>query len=156
PKGLADLPDVEYDVAVVMCADGCPGIRAKRREQWNIPVPKGMAPDQFREVRDLIGEKVRDLLGRLASEGCLPPTGPPHPRPGACVPWRPALFFPRPGSKTGFRQRPAATRQPAGNRLQCGLGIDRLEGPGSGAGSEAPRWTSLDKVCCSALRPGTK
>jgi arsenate reductase (thioredoxin) len=65
PKGLSDLPDVEYDVAVVMCDDGCSGVRAKRREKWSIPVPKGMPPDQFRAVRDQIGEKVRNLLGSL-------------------------------------------------------------------------------------------
>ena len=28
PKALSDLPDVEYDVAVVMCDAGCPGLKA--------------------------------------------------------------------------------------------------------------------------------
>lgn len=65
PKGLADLPDIEYDVAVVMCDDGCPGLRARCREDWNIPVPKGMPPDQFRVVRDQIGAKVKELLLRV-------------------------------------------------------------------------------------------
>jgi protein-tyrosine-phosphatase len=65
PKGLADLPDGTYDLAVVMCDDGCPGVKAKRREDWNIPVPKWMPADQFRAVRDLIGNKVRALLERL-------------------------------------------------------------------------------------------
>jgi PAS domain-containing protein len=40
-------------------------LRAERREDWNIPDPKGLPPEQFRAVRDLIGEKVRDLLARL-------------------------------------------------------------------------------------------
>jgi protein-tyrosine-phosphatase len=65
PKGLADLPDVEYDVAVVMCDDGCPVLKAKRREDWNIPVPKWMPPDQFRAVRDQIGERIKRLLATL-------------------------------------------------------------------------------------------
>jgi protein-tyrosine-phosphatase len=68
PKGLADLPDVEYDVAVLMCDDGSPGVRAKRRERWNVPVPKRMPPDEFRAVRDEIGEKVRNLLDGFGTE----------------------------------------------------------------------------------------
>ena len=47
------------------CGDECPALRAKRREDWNIPCPKEMPPDQFRAVRDLIGEKVKALLARL-------------------------------------------------------------------------------------------
>jgi protein-tyrosine-phosphatase len=63
-KSLADIPDVEYDVAVTMgCGDQCPWVRARRREDWAIPDPKELPPDRFREVRDLIGEKVRELLG---------------------------------------------------------------------------------------------
>jgi arsenate reductase (thioredoxin) len=65
PKGLSDVSDVDYDVAVVMCDDACPGVRAKRREHWDIPVPKSMPPDQFRAVRDQIREKVKELLLRL-------------------------------------------------------------------------------------------
>jgi protein-tyrosine-phosphatase len=65
-KGLADLPDVEFDVAVTMgCDDICTGLRAKVRENWNVPCPKAMPPDRFRGVRDLIGEKVRALLEKL-------------------------------------------------------------------------------------------
>ncbi|HKI38183.1 MAG TPA: hypothetical protein VKA46_40390 [Gemmataceae bacterium] len=63
-----DVPDVEYDVAVTMCDTGCPGLKAKRREEWNIPVPKWMPPDQFRAVRDQIGEKVKELLARVRSD----------------------------------------------------------------------------------------
>jgi protein-tyrosine-phosphatase len=67
PKQLSDLPAVEFDVAVMMgCGDECPFIRAKRRVDWNIPDPKEMPPDQFREVRDLIERKVKELLRSLA------------------------------------------------------------------------------------------
>lgn len=65
PKSLAELPELEYDVAVVMCTADCPGIKARCREEWRIPVPKCMPPDQFRAVRDQIGEKVKTLLARL-------------------------------------------------------------------------------------------
>jgi protein-tyrosine-phosphatase len=73
-KGLSELPAVEYDVAVTMgCGDNCPGLRALAREDWSIPCPKGMAPAQFRAVRDLIGERVKALLAQLdAGEPSLP------------------------------------------------------------------------------------
>jgi protein-tyrosine-phosphatase len=67
-KGLTDLPAVEFDVAVTMgCGDECPTLRAKRREDWSIPDPRDMPPEQFRAVRDLIESKVYALLGDLAS-----------------------------------------------------------------------------------------
>jgi len=37
-KSLSEVPAVEYDAAVTMgCGDACPNIRAKLREDWNIP-----------------------------------------------------------------------------------------------------------------------
>lgn len=61
-KSLDDLPDVEFDVAVTMgCGDACPNLKAVRREDWQIPDPKELPPEQFREVRDLIAQKVREL-----------------------------------------------------------------------------------------------
>ncbi len=61
-KSLDDLPDVQFDVAVTMgCGDECPMLRATRREEWQIPDPKELPPDQFRDVRDLIGRKVQQL-----------------------------------------------------------------------------------------------
>jgi arsenate reductase (thioredoxin) len=65
-KALSDLPDVEFDVAVTMgCGELCPPLRAKVREDWNVPCPKDMPPDQFRLVRDEIGAKVKALLARI-------------------------------------------------------------------------------------------
>jgi len=62
-KSLGDLPDVPFDLAVTMgCGDECPNIRASQREDWNIPDPKELPPEQFRQVRDLIGQKVKELL----------------------------------------------------------------------------------------------
>jgi len=62
-KGLTNIPDLEFDVAVTMgCGDECPLVRAKRREDWGIPDPKNMSPDEFRGVRDLIEAKVIGLL----------------------------------------------------------------------------------------------
>ncbi len=67
-KALEQIPDIDYDVAVTMgCGDECPYVRAKAREDWNIPDPKHMDMDQFREVRNLIEDKVAALIERLKS-----------------------------------------------------------------------------------------
>jgi arsenate reductase len=65
-KALADIPDVEFEVAVTMgCGDACPLVQARRRQDWNIPDPKGLPADEFRAVRDLIEQKVKALLADL-------------------------------------------------------------------------------------------
>jgi protein-tyrosine-phosphatase len=66
-KGLAELTGQEFEVVVGMgCGDeGCPLVKARRHEDWEIPDPKAMEPAAFREVRDLIGRKVRELLTGL-------------------------------------------------------------------------------------------
>lgn len=62
-KSLTAIPDVEYDfVATMGCGDKCPYVRARRREEWQIPDPKNLTPDQFREIRNLIEQKVKDVL----------------------------------------------------------------------------------------------
>jgi protein-tyrosine-phosphatase len=66
-KALTDLPAVEFDVVVGMgCGDeGCPLVQAQRHEEWDIPDPKEMLPQEYRQVRDLIEQKVKELLARL-------------------------------------------------------------------------------------------
>jgi arsenate reductase len=66
-KSLSDIPVIEYDAVVGMgCGDeGCPLVRAKRREDWDIPDPKELPPERFREVRHLIEKKVKELLRAL-------------------------------------------------------------------------------------------
>ena len=65
-KGLAELADIEFDIAVTMgCGDSCPHLRCPSREDWQIPDPRDLAPAAFRVVRDLIERKVHDLIGRL-------------------------------------------------------------------------------------------
>ncbi len=59
-KSLTELPDIAFDfVATMGCGDECPFVRAKRREDWDIPDPKDLPPEQFRTVRDLIEAKVK-------------------------------------------------------------------------------------------------
>ncbi len=65
-KSLEDLPDVTFDfVATMGCGDACPMIQASQRADWSIPDPKHLAPDEFRDVRDLIRDKVRATLQEL-------------------------------------------------------------------------------------------
>ena len=65
-KSLDELPRVEFDAAVTMgCGDECPFLRAKQRADWGIPDPKHLSLDEFRQVRDLIADKVRTLLAGL-------------------------------------------------------------------------------------------
>jgi protein-tyrosine-phosphatase len=65
-KSLDDLPDFEFDAAITMgCGDECPYLKAARREDWKIPDPKEMSPDEFCKVRDLIRSKVDALISEL-------------------------------------------------------------------------------------------
>ena len=65
-KALTEIPDLQYDFVVTMgCGDECPLVRAKQREDWGIPDPKNLPLEQFREVRDLIESKVKDVLVRI-------------------------------------------------------------------------------------------
>ncbi|MBL8794085.1 MAG: arsenate reductase ArsC [Planctomycetia bacterium] len=68
-KALSEIPEVEYHAAVTMgCGDACPLVQARLREDWQIPDPKHLPPDEFRAVRDLIERKVQELLARLEWE----------------------------------------------------------------------------------------
>jgi arsenate reductase len=65
-KSLDEIPKVEFDAVVTMgCGDACPAIPAMRREDWQIPDPREMPPDEFRKVRDLISSKVKELIQSL-------------------------------------------------------------------------------------------
>ena len=63
---LDALAEQEFDfVATMGCGDSCPWIRATVRQDWDIPDPKDLPPDEFRVVRDMICEKVRNALVTL-------------------------------------------------------------------------------------------
>lgn len=65
-KSLEEIPDVVFDfVATMGCSDECPFVRAKRREDWQIPDPKDLPLDEFRETRNLIEQKVKDVFSVL-------------------------------------------------------------------------------------------
>lgn len=66
-KSLEEVsPYAPFDAVVTMgCGDACPWMPASRFIDWQIPDPKNMDPDAFREVRELIRTKVSDLLSQL-------------------------------------------------------------------------------------------
>ncbi|AMV22486.1 arsenate reductase ArsC [Planctomyces sp. SH-PL14] len=65
-KGLEQFNGTDVEAAVTMgCGDECPLVRANRRVDWQIPDPRDMSPEQFREVRDLIEARVKELIASL-------------------------------------------------------------------------------------------
>jgi protein-tyrosine-phosphatase len=55
-----------FDVVVTVgCGDACPWIPAKKFVDWQIPDPREMNESEFREVRNLIEQKVKELISSL-------------------------------------------------------------------------------------------
>ena len=55
-----------FDAVVTMgCGDACPWMPAKKFIDWEIPDPKNMEPSDFNKVRDLIKNKVGELLSSI-------------------------------------------------------------------------------------------
>ncbi|BCR36490.1 arsenate reductase ArsC [Mariniplasma anaerobium] len=64
-KLLDDIP-VEIDILIVMgCNAECPSVNAKFREDWGLDDPSGGPKSGFEHTRDLIEEKVKDLIFRI-------------------------------------------------------------------------------------------
>jgi len=66
PKPLTDEAVRAADVVVTMgCGDACPVYPGKRYEDWDLPDPAILPPDEVRAVRDEIERRVRRLLDEL-------------------------------------------------------------------------------------------
>ncbi len=85
PKAIASIKELGYDlstqhsksleevksfapfdaVVTMGCGDACPWMPAKKFIDWEIPDPKNMEPKEFNAVRDLIRDKVKELLTSL-------------------------------------------------------------------------------------------
>ncbi len=62
PKTLSEIPG-SIDILVSMgCGVNCPYVPAKYRGDWQIEDPVGMPADSFRKVRDIIENKVNNLI----------------------------------------------------------------------------------------------
>lgn len=66
-KSLEEVKQLApFDAVVTMgCGDACPWMPAKQFIDWQIPDPKEMNAEDFRKVRNLIEEKVKELLRQL-------------------------------------------------------------------------------------------
>lgn len=86
PKAIAAMKELNYDlsqhssksleevkkfapfdaVVTMGCGDACPWMPAKLFVDWIIPDPKNMEASAFNEVRDLISEKVQQLIKEIS------------------------------------------------------------------------------------------
>lgn len=65
-KSLDELPAIVFDCVITMgCGDACPLVRAKTRLDWNIPDPRNMDAADFRNVRDMIRDDVKEVMAEL-------------------------------------------------------------------------------------------
>ncbi|HUC81609.1 MAG TPA: arsenate reductase ArsC [Flavisolibacter sp.] len=66
-KSLEEVKSVApFDAVVTMgCGDACPWMPAKQFIDWQIPDPRAMNEEDFRQVRDGIEQKVKALLREL-------------------------------------------------------------------------------------------
>jgi arsenate reductase len=64
-KLLEEIPN-KLDILITMgCGVECPFIPTKHREDWNLEDPSGGPKRDFELTRDLIKEKVLDLIERI-------------------------------------------------------------------------------------------
>ncbi len=65
PKLLNDIPE-EIDILITMgCNVVCPFVPNSHSEDWGLDDPSGGPIEGYRETRDLIKEKVEDLIKRV-------------------------------------------------------------------------------------------
>jgi protein-tyrosine-phosphatase len=66
-KSLEEVKEfAPFDAVVTMgCGDACPWMPAKKFIDWQIPDPREMNEGDFRNVRNLIEQKVKELLQEL-------------------------------------------------------------------------------------------
>ena len=85
PKAVAAMKELDYDltthhsksleevkqfapfaaVVTMGCGDACPWMPAKKFIDWQIPDPRDMNEEDFRKVRDVIRNKVQELLREI-------------------------------------------------------------------------------------------
>lgn len=65
PKLLSDIPE-EVDILITMgCNVVCPFVPNSHSEDWGLEEPSGGPIEDYRKTRDLIKEKVEDLIKRV-------------------------------------------------------------------------------------------
>ncbi|AEE92408.1 Protein tyrosine phosphatase [Tepidanaerobacter acetatoxydans Re1] len=68
PKLLSDIPK-EVDILITMgCNVACPYVPCRYREDWGIEDPSGGPIEDYRKTRNIVKEKVMDLIQRVKSK----------------------------------------------------------------------------------------
>ncbi len=68
PKLIKKIPD-KLDILITMgCGVKCPYLPCKLREDWGLDDPAGKSIDIFRETRDVIEKKVKELVEKAREE----------------------------------------------------------------------------------------
>jgi arsenate reductase len=63
PRRLTPALASQASLLVTMgCGEACPVVPGAEREDWNLPDPKGQAPDRVRAIRDDVRRRVERLL----------------------------------------------------------------------------------------------
>ena len=74
-KSMDEVPLGPWDWVITMgCGDECPWVPARRRDDWPLPDPKAMEPDDFNEVRDEIETRVKALIATCRRPRQFDPT----------------------------------------------------------------------------------
>lgn len=66
-KSLDEVKEyAPFDAVVTMgCGDACPWMPGKKHIDWDIPDPRNLEGEEFNKIRDLIKEKVDELLQHI-------------------------------------------------------------------------------------------
>lgn len=68
PKLIEDIPE-DIDILITMgCGVACPYMPVKHEEDWGLDDPSGGSIEDFRQTRNLIENKVKDLITRIKEE----------------------------------------------------------------------------------------
>jgi len=68
PKLLAEIPS-ELDILITMgCGVECPFIPCNFRKDWGLDDPVGKPIAEFREIRDIIKDKVLKLIDKIKTD----------------------------------------------------------------------------------------
>jgi arsenate reductase len=68
PTMLTDALAAQADLLVTMgCGEACPFVPGLRREDWDLPDPKGQPIDRVRAIRDDIRGRVKRLIATEAT-----------------------------------------------------------------------------------------
>ncbi|SRR6056297_2316525 len=68
PKLLDDIPQ-EVDVLITMgCGATCPFLINEHEEDWGIEDPSGKSLEEFRKARDIIKDKVNNLIEKVKNK----------------------------------------------------------------------------------------